>query len=52
MNYLVVGFVIFLAVVILVLIIVKNEKDKKKILHEMSQSELKAEKHNEEESEN
>lgn len=47
MNYLIVGFVILLAIALLVFLIVKNQRDKKRVLEQMNQMELKAEKHKE-----
>ena len=52
MNNLIVVLAIFLAVFFLIFLIVKNQKDKKKFLEELNQSELKTERHNEEKSEN
>jgi preprotein translocase subunit YajC len=52
MNYLIVAFVILLIMILLIYLIIKNQKDKKDFEEDLNRSELKPEKHGEQEAEN
>jgi hypothetical protein len=52
MNYLFTAFVILLVMILMVYLIIKNQKDKKDFIEDANRSELKPEKHREEEAEN
>ncbi|WP_169303384.1 hypothetical protein [Pedobacter cryophilus] len=52
MNYLVVAVVILLVMILMIYLIIKNQKDKKDFVEDANRSELKPEKHGEQEAEN